>query len=136
MLEVRRVEGRLVVVKVVSPLTLEEIAQGDLQMKQSTAEAGGKVVISADYRATRLLNPAEAEALITMFRSHNDSIERSAILVSEESAMAVLQMSRVIKQANLPTRRAFKDPKELIVWLGEVLTPAEGLCLQDSLATE
>lgn len=125
MLEIVRIEGKLVLVKVVSPLTLEEISQADRKMAQTEAEIGGKAVIFADYRATTLLNPTESEALLKMFRSHNEHLERSAILVSEESAMAVLQMSRVVRQANLPTRRSFKDSQEVVAWLGEVLTAEE-----------
>jgi hypothetical protein len=133
MLHIQHLEGRLVLVKVVSPVTLSEINQGDMDMKAAELKAGGKVLICADYRETKLLNVAEAEALLAMFREHNDKIERSAILVSEESAMAVLQMSRVIKQANLPTRRSFKDTDELLAWLDEVSTETERQSLHRAL---
>jgi len=134
MLEVTRLEGHLVLVKVISPVTLEEIAQADVAMRDAEAAVGAKVVICADYRTTKMLNTTESDALLAMFRSHNDHIERSAILVSEESAMAVLQMSRVIKQANLPTRRSFKDSAELLAWLGEVLTAEERARLEDDFS--
>lgn len=134
MLEVTRLEGRLVLVKVVSPVTLDEIAQGDQRMRDLEEEAGGKVLIAADYRQTKLLNQTEADALLAMFRKHNDNIERSAILVSNESAMAVLQMSRVVKQANLPTRRAFKVAAELVEWLGDAASEAEKEALARAFA--
>ncbi|MGI5860729.1 MAG: hypothetical protein ACOX6T_01585 [Myxococcales bacterium] len=134
MLEVTRLEGHLVLVKVVSPVTLDEIAQADQRMRDLAREAGGKVLIAADYRQTKLLNQTEADALLAMFRRHNEGIEPSAVLVSSESAMAVLQMSRVIKQANLPTRRAFKVAAELVEWLGDAASGSEKQALARAFA--
>ncbi|HEY3451911.1 MAG TPA: hypothetical protein VGK67_36470 [Myxococcales bacterium] len=130
MLECQHQCGRLVTVVLSSPLTLEEIAAADLKMAQAREKAGAKVVISADYRAMTLLGQAEAGALLAMFKGHNAGIERSAILSSATSALAVMQMVRIVKEAQSPTRKAFHEPAELQSWLGEVLTPEEKAALQ------
>ena len=36
-----------------------------------------------------------------------------------------MQIQRMIREADNPNRRAFRDPKELFDWLSEVLDPKE-----------
>ncbi len=125
MLSVENHTGRLVEVEVRSPVTGQEIAASDAAMQEVWQKLGRKAVICADYVHTTVLGETEAQALIAMFRRHNEHLERSAVLVSEQSAVAILQMERVIREAQLPTRRAFRDARALLDWLSEALSPRE-----------
>ncbi|MGC4119446.1 MAG: hypothetical protein QM765_33740 [Myxococcales bacterium] len=133
MLRCQLQSGRLVTVVASTPLTLEEIAAADVEMCKARQRAVGKVVICADYRQMTLLGPTEVEALVAMFKRHNLGIERSAILSSATSALAVLQMVRIVKEARSPTRKAFHEPAEVQTWLGEILTPEESAALGTAL---
>jgi hypothetical protein len=106
-------------------VTLAEIEAADRAMDQAVRSIRGPCVIIADYRQARFLLEEDTPRLTQLYRSHNNHIERSAIVVSEASAVAVLQMERVIREAKYPSRRAFRDTREAAAWLDEVLGPAE-----------
>ncbi len=131
MLQVRHRHGRVVTVHGASPLSLDDIAGADRDMRAAHLLARDKVVICADYREMKLLGPTEAKAMISMFGLFNEFIERSAILSSSQSALAVLQLVRILREANNPTRKAFDDPAELRAWLAEILTPDEAASIKD-----
>jgi hypothetical protein len=65
---------------------------------------------------------------------NNARTERSAALASPESPVAVLQFVRLIRESQLPDRKMFYSPSEVVDWLKEVLTPAETERLQQFLA--
>jgi hypothetical protein len=134
MFTVERKVGRLVEVMMRGRVTLEELDSADRGMAQARRESGAPLVIIADYRQTKFLLEEHASYLAQMFRRHNDSIERSAVLVSATSAIGVLQMERVIREAKHPSRRAFRDPNEAASWLDEVLTPIERARVRVALA--
>lgn len=117
--------GRLAEVRLVSPFSDEDIRQADLAMLAIFERVQAPLVIAADYRQARVLSASQAAELSAMFRRHNDRIQRSAILASDQSATAVLQLSRVVREANLPDRRSFRDPAEAERWLGEILGDEE-----------
>ena len=48
-------------------------------------------------------------------------------------ARVASKIARMIREANHPDRKAFRDPKELLAWLGEVLTPLERARLAELL---
>jgi acyl-CoA synthetase (NDP forming) len=125
MFTVERKVGRLVEAVMRSPVTLEDLNSADRAMEDATRALQGSAIVLADYTQTRFLLAEHATHLIQMFRRHNENIERSAILVSASSAVGVLQMERVIREANHPSRRAFRDAREAASWLGEVLSVAE-----------
>jgi hypothetical protein len=114
-------------------VTAEEIAGADRAMAEAVRSFDVPCIVIGDYRRAKFLLQEDTEHLTEMFRRHNSHIERSAILVSEASAVAVLQMERVIREAKHPQRRAFRDPNEAADWLEEVLTPAESVRLRAAL---
>jgi hypothetical protein len=134
MLTVERKVGRLVEVEMRARVTFEELEAADRNMVEAGREIGRPCVIVADCRHTRFLLEEHAAYLAQIFRRHNDHIERSAILVSATSAIGVLQMERVIREAKNPARRAFRDPNEAASWLDEVLTPVERARVRVALA--
>lgn len=125
MFTVERRVGRLVEAVMRSPVTLEDLNNADRAMEEATRSLQSSTIVLADYTQTKFLLAEHAAHLIQIYRRHNEHIERSAILVSASSAVGVLQMERVLREADNPSRRAFRDAREAAAWLGEVLNIAE-----------
>jgi hypothetical protein len=125
MYTIRQNVGRLLEAVMQARVTSADIEAANLVIAKVAREMKGQCVVIGDYRATRFLLEEDAAQLVQMLRRYNDRIERSAILVSEQSAVGVLQMERMVRETKHPQRRAFRDPHEAAAWLGEVLTPAE-----------
>jgi uncharacterized protein (DUF305 family) len=124
MFTVERHQGRLIEVRTISPVSLAEIADADIAMGEAAA-SGGRIFICADHRKLAILGTEQADQFIAMFRRHNQAIELSAIVVAPTSATAILQMERVIAEAQNPNRRAFRSTKDAANWLRPHLTSAE-----------
>jgi hypothetical protein len=86
---------------------------------------GLKCIVVADWRRCPLMSPEAAARLKDLMAQRNARILRSAGLVSSQSPAAVLQFARVTREAGLPDRKTFDDPRELARWLADVTTPAE-----------
>ena len=84
-----------------------------------------RVVIVADWRLCQLMSQPAANALGPMIGSFNARIERSAILGSSTSPVAVLQFLRVVRETRHPARRVFEERKGLLAYLNECLSPPE-----------
>ena len=84
-----------------------------------------RLVTAADWRSCRVLTQNVSERAIAMLIGMNPRVERGAILHEPTQATSVLQVARIVREANLPNRRVFTDPLELESWLGEVLNDAE-----------
>jgi hypothetical protein len=69
--------------------------------------------------------PDVAEKFCALLVAANPRVERSAILLDAEQAVAALQIERTVKQAGTSSRRAFRVVAELEAWLGEVLDADE-----------
>ena len=83
------------------------------------------VVIAADWRQCQLMSQAAANAMGPMIGDFNARIERSAILGSPTSPVAVLQFLRVVRESRHPARRVYEERGLLLTWLCECLTDAE-----------
>lgn len=133
MYTVERHVGRLVESAMRARVTREDIESVKVTMAELARSLEGPCVVIADYRATKFLLEEDAVQFTQMLRSYNDIIERSAIVVSATSAVGVLQMERMTRETQHPSRRAFRDPHEAAAWLDEVLTPAERARLRVAL---
>lgn len=94
-----------------------------------------RIVIAADWRACRVLTPAVSERVVAMLVASNPRLERSAILHNADQATSVLQVLRLVREAQLPHRRVFTDANEMEDWLGEVITPVERARVKALLST-
>jgi hypothetical protein len=83
------------------------------------------VVIAADWRGCELMTQPAANALGPMIGAFNARIDRSAILGSATSPIAVLQFLRVVRDTKHPGRKVFEERGPMLHYLGEALTPAE-----------
>jgi hypothetical protein len=83
------------------------------------------VVICADWRSGSLLSPDAAEVLLGMLTGRSAQIERSAILLATNKAVFDLQVERLVREANHPSRRTFRDVEKQMTYLSEVLSASE-----------
>lgn len=125
----RVVEGRPFVLK-----TREQAVAYCDEFRRHVTAAHPKAVIVADYRAIPVFAPDVADELQRLMTDMNRFVERSAILVAKEHATNALQVARVVREAHNEQRRRFTDPRELVVWLAEIVTPAERARIQAFLA--
>ncbi|NUQ79358.1 MAG: hypothetical protein HUU21_38095 [Polyangiaceae bacterium] len=125
MYTIQRNVGRLVEAVMQARVTREDIDAAGRAIAEVAQAMEGQGVVIGDYRATKFLLEEDVAALLQVLRRYNDRIERSAILVSERSAVGVLQMERMVRESGHPLRRAFRDVHEAAAWLSEVLTPEE-----------
>ena len=116
--------GRLVELRIGTPLTRDEIDDLVQQQLINIARIPGKYVSVVDLRPSNVFPPAIAEQLIGLMTQGNPKLERSAFLLPE-SAILGLQAERAVQEGGGDQRRVLRDPRELEAWLGEVLGSAE-----------
>jgi len=121
--------GRLIEVKLASPLTLEEVQQFTQKHLAVMAKIPVKYIGAVNLLDAHVFPPAVAEGLTKLLTAAASHVERSAYLIGE-SAIFSLQVERVIRESNSPHRRAFRNGEELLAWMSEILTPAERIELE------
>jgi hypothetical protein len=126
----RRV-GRLVEVRIVAPLSTEDLTQFPLQFTSAAGQE--QVVACADMRGLNLLGPGMSEEFGQNLRQGNSIVLRSALLVPKSAAAVKLQMNRMTREAGVAIRRVFDDPLPLCQWMSEVLTAEEATRLASFL---
>lgn len=83
------------------------------------------MILCADHRAVPVYSQAVTEKLASLFGAMNLRLARVALLVSPANATLLMQLARIVREANNPDRRVFVVPMEAEAFLGEVLTTAE-----------
>lgn len=125
----RVVEGRLVEIDVAAGYQAVADVDDMIAMLGATvakAPAGSRLVIAADWRMCGVFTAAVAERAIQMLSGpHMQSVERSAVLHRADAATSVMQVFRLVREAQYAFRKVFTDPAPMEAWLGELLTPAE-----------
>ena len=116
--------GRLIEVKLASPLTLDEVQQFTQKHLAVMATIPVKYIGVVNLLDAHVFVPAVAEGLSKLLAVGASHVERSAFLIGE-SAVFSLQVERVIRESNSPNRRAFRNGQELVAWVSEILTPPE-----------
>jgi hypothetical protein len=117
--------GRLLELWVESPVTEQEADRVGAELRQVFTTRADKFVIAANVVLTRTLPPAVADRFIALMRADNPRVERTGFLLAADAATFALQLERMIKEAQSPTRRSFRDPDEWHSWLAELLAPVE-----------
>jgi hypothetical protein len=116
--------GRLIEVKLASPLGIHEVEQFTQQHIALMRKIPAKYVGVVNLLEAYVFPSAVADGLTKLLSGAASHVERTALLIGD-SAVFGLQVERVIRESNNPNRRAFRNGQELINWLGEVLTPTE-----------
>jgi hypothetical protein len=128
MIKLNNTVGRLITVTLASPITIDEVAAFQQELKQTIVKIGKKVVIAGDLRELKIVPPEVGEGLVGLMKADNPHLERSAHLIGE-SVMTGMQVGRLLEQANSDARKAFKTPAEVSDFLGEVLGADEKAAL-------
>jgi len=121
---VARKVGRLIELRPEPLYSVDLVAALGNAAKAVMRGVGTECVFCMDWRRLRLFAPEVADALAALMKGGNARFLRSAVLIGDNATFG-LQVERVIKAANNPSRRAFRDVNELLAWLGEVTTPEE-----------
>ncbi|HYV49465.1 MAG TPA: hypothetical protein VFA20_31620 [Myxococcaceae bacterium] len=116
--------GRLLEIRFVAPITLEELEAGMTRLAQLFRVRRDKLVGVGDFSRATVFAPDVANKLLEVLKFDNPRIERSGILVSA-SAIFSLQLERLLAHAENINRRTFRDPFELKTFLGGLLTHGE-----------
>lgn len=135
MLTVEHSVGRLVLVRIMAPVVLADVQPFEQQLGaalRQVAQRGQRVIGCTDLTGATVFSPEVSEAFILLLRRDNAVLERSAFLIGP-LAMFALQIERMLKQSGHPMRRTFREPPQLISWLGEPLTPEETAHLRSFL---
>lgn len=118
--------GRLVVIRLIAPVTAEEYERFDIKVRHLVSLLPPNLVFCSDLRYAGLLPGAVAQRIPESMRRDQPWLRRAALLVQEDGAVAALQFRRIIKGASSnPNRRTFTDAEQALKWLAEVLLPSE-----------
>jgi hypothetical protein len=124
--------GRLVELRVESPVTEEELMRFHDMLAKACKPIKGQIAICTELvGATVFLQPVAAR-WIEIIRQESPIVERNAVLVGE-GAVFSMQVERIIRQAGFKNRKAFLAPAALVAWLGEILTTRERTRLEQFL---
>lgn len=116
--------GRLIEVKLASPLSLEEVHEFTKKHFAVMEKIPGKYIGVVNLLDAHVFLPAVAEGLVKLLAAAASHVERSGFLIGE-SAIFSLQVERVIRESDSPHRRAFRNGSELVTWMNEILSPSE-----------
>jgi hypothetical protein len=123
MYRVERHVGRLVEIRIWSPVSIEEAEVWGRDHDAVVASVGGPYVCLVDLVGATVFPPEVVARYVETMKSEHQLL-RTATLLSPSPTLG-LQIQRMIREANHPERRAFRDPGELVAWLGEVLDEPE-----------
>jgi hypothetical protein len=122
------IEGRLLEIRVAAGYrTVADINEmiGMIGANVERLPPDAKFNIAADWRAVQLMPPDVAARAREMLMTVNPRVKRSTILTLPANPLTNLQVIRIVREAENPSRRHFTSAKEQHAWLSEVLTPEE-----------
>ena len=125
--------GRLIEVRIASPLTIQEVQQLVGELRAAMHNLSGQYVGVVDLLGAHVFPPEVAETLIQVLSGNAPHVVRTGLLIGE-SAVFALQVERGIRTSAPDKRRAFRSAEELRAWLGEVLTAEEMAALERFIA--
>lgn len=131
MYTIHRRVGRLVEITIRSPVTLDEAVRWRQDHDAAVNAVSGPYVCFVDVVDATVFPPEVADAYVATMRNE-PRLLRTGILLNADPVLA-LQVQRMVREGNVPTRRTFHASPELEAWLGEVLVPAERVRLSERL---
>jgi hypothetical protein len=116
--------GRLVELRPEGLHSLADLASIFSAIGQLRRASPGPSIYCVDWRRLRVLSPEVAQTLAESMRDGNSHTLRSAALTGAHATLG-LQLDRLIRETNHPSRRIFRDPAPMLAWLAQVTTPEE-----------
>jgi hypothetical protein len=127
--------GRLLEIRLLSYQSVAEVAAVFTAIGAELARvpSSTQIVTVTDWRNCPVMSSDAAEFALAGMTKNNARVLRSGALASRDSPIAVLQFLRLVRESRHESRRLFFDEDALRRWLGEVLTDAEKLRLDEFL---
>ena len=126
----RRV-GKLVEIRISSPVTLEETVPWGEAHDSLVSKIDGPYVCLVDLTDATVFPQDVVEGYVKTMKNETNLVRTGTLL--NQSPTFGMQIQRMIREANNPNRRAFRDPDELCEWLSEVLDAKERVRLREIL---
>jgi hypothetical protein len=124
-------EGRIVEIRVLSLVDLDDLAAFCANTGSTIREAGPRAIVCADHRAATPLAGEIADEWSRRIRQGNPAhAKTSAVLLDPGNALYNLQVARVMQCAGKHVR-LFTDVGELTGWLAAVLTDGEAATVRE-----
>ena len=116
--------GRLIELRVESPVTYEELLQFHDTLAKVCKPIRGQLSVCTDLAGATVFTQPVTKLWTSIIKQESPLVDRNAVLVGE-GAVFSMQVERIIREAGHQNRKAFLSPTELTAWLGEILTVRE-----------
>jgi hypothetical protein len=123
--------GRLIEIRIWSPVSVGEAGRWGREHESVVGSMTGSYACFVDVVDATVFPQDVVDALLESMK-HEPRLLRTATLLSPSPTLG-LQIQRMLREANHPERRAFRDPRDLEAWLGSVLTQPERARLRELL---
>ncbi len=124
--------GRLIELRVESPVTYEELLQFHDTLAKACKPIRGQIVMCTDLAGATVFTQPVTQRWTAIIKQDAPIVERNAVLVGE-GAVFSMQVERIIRESGHQNRKAFLSATELVTWLGEILTLRERTRLENYL---
>ena len=131
MYEVVNRVGKLVEIRIWSPVTAEEAVAWARDHARVVAQVGGPYVCLVDLTGARVFPQAAVDAYSSVMKSEPHLLRTGTLL--SHSPTSALQVRRMLRETDNPVRRAFTEVPHLLDWLDPVLTAPERARLREAL---
>lgn len=119
--------GRLLEARIFSLKTAEDVVEYGAAIAAGVAKAPATVmpILCADHRPVRVYPQPAADRLTEMFKRNNTRLAYAALVIDPANATLLLQLERIVREANYERRKVFRDAPSALAQLGTVLDSAE-----------
>jgi len=124
--------GRLVELRVESPVTYEELLQFHNTLAKVCKPIPGQIAMCTDLVGATVFTQQVTQRWTSIIKQESPLVQRNAVLVGE-GAVFSMQIERIIRTAGHQNRKAFLATSDLTAWLGEILTVRERARLETYL---
>jgi len=115
--------GKLAEVRFEPPLDLDELTHFMAEIRNLVQAAPEPLVFCCDWRTVDAFPQTMADTIVWIMRRDNPRIAGNGVLVRRPSLFT--QVEQMLRDAQNPRRRVFRDADELRAWLDPQLTPEE-----------
>jgi hypothetical protein len=122
--------GRILLVRLVSPMVATEVDDLFLRIRLSTLKCPTRIVLFTDCTKCTVLDPETAAHASALFTRGNPKVERSAFLLFNRQGSLGMQLGRLFHEARNPERRLFDDQSKAFAFVDPVLDVAERAALR------
>ena len=115
--------GRLLEIRIWSPVSLEEAVRWGKDHEDMVNSIRGPYICFVDLTFATVFPQDVVDAYVATMKNE-PRLLRTATLLNQSPTLG-MQIQRMIREANHPDRKVFRDPDELSRWLAEVLDAPE-----------